>query len=68
MYYLKWLKRFIYVLIVPIYLVFLILACVLPKCYKKYRTLLMSKIKMSEVNEEDGALLNHDSSDFNSYG
>jgi hypothetical protein len=52
------------------YLVFLILSCVLPqtvRCYKKCRTHLMSKIKMSEVNEEDGALLNHGSSDYNSY-
>ena len=39
------------VLIVLGYLVFLILACVFPKaiqCYKKYKTLLLTKIKMPE--------------------
>jgi hypothetical protein len=68
----KWLKRFIYTLIGLGYLVFLIvLACVLPKviqCRKKCKTLLMSKVKMSEVNEEDRALLNHESTDYNSCG
>ena len=49
------------VLIVLGYQVFLILACVFPKviqCYKKCKTLLMTKIKMNEVNEEDRPLLN----------
>ena len=43
------------------YLVFLILACAFPKalqCCKKCKTLLLTKIKMSEVNEEDRPLLN----------
>jgi hypothetical protein len=68
----KWLKRFIFALIGLGYLVFpIILACVLPKviqCRKKCRTLLMSKVKMSEANEGDRALLNHESTDYNSYG
>ena len=41
-------------LIVLGYLAFLILACALPKaiqCCKKYKTLLMNKIKMSEGNK-----------------
>ena len=49
------------VLIVLGYQVFLILASVFPKatqCYKKCKTLLLTKIKMSEVNEEDRPLLN----------
>ena len=49
------------ILIVLGYLVFLILACIFPKviqCCKKYKTLLLTKIKMSEVNEEDRPLLN----------
>jgi hypothetical protein len=54
------------------YQVFLILACFLPKaiqCYKKCKTLLMSKIKMTdaEVNEGNRALLNHESTDYSSY-
>ena len=43
------------------YQVFLILACVFPKviqCCKKCKTLLLTKIKLSEVNEEDRPLLN----------
>ena len=43
------------------YLVFLILAYVFTKaiqCCKKCKTLLLTKIKMSEVNEEDRPLLN----------
>jgi hypothetical protein len=60
------------VLIFLSYQVFLILACVLPKaiqCCKKCKTLLMTKIKMTdaEVNEEDRALLNHESIDYSSY-
>ena len=51
----------IIVLIVIGYLVFFILACVFPKviqCCKKCKTLLFTKIKLSEVNEEDRPLLN----------
>ena len=49
------------VLIVLSYLVFLILASVFPKaiqCCKKCKTLLLTIIKMSEVNEEDRPLIN----------
>ena len=49
------------VLIILGYQVFLILACIFPKaiqCCKKCKTLLLTKIKMSEVNEEDRPLLN----------
>ena len=49
-------------LIVLGYLVFLILACVFPKaiqCCKKCKTLLLTKIKMSEANKGDRPLLNH---------
>ena len=49
------------VLIVLGYLVFIILAYVFPnaiQCYKKCKTLLLTKIKLSEVNEEDRPLLN----------
>ena len=49
------------VLIILGYHVFLILACVFPKaiqCCKKCKTLLLTKIKLSEVNEEDRPLLN----------
>jgi hypothetical protein len=52
------------------YLVFLILACILPKaiqCCKTCKTFLMSKIKMIEVNEGDRPLLNHESTDYSSY-
>ena len=48
-------------LIILGYQVFLILACVFPKakqCCKKYKTLLLTKIKLSEVNEEERPLLN----------
>jgi hypothetical protein len=54
------------VFIILSYLVFLILSCVLPQavqCCKKCKTLFMSKIKMSEVNEGERALLNHESTD-----
>ena len=52
----------IYLLITLGYQVFLILACVFPKAIqscKKFQQLLLTKItcKMSEVNEEDRALL-----------
>jgi putative Mn2+ efflux pump MntP len=64
----KWLNGItvvIFALIIVCYLVFLILACVLPRaiqCCKK------CKIKTSsEVNEGDRALLNHESTDYNSY-
>ena len=49
------------VLIILGYQVFLILASVFPKviqCCKKCKTLLLTKIKMNEVNEEDRPLLN----------
>ena len=48
-------------LIVLGYQVFLILACVFPKaiqCCKKYKTLLLTNIKMDGVNEEDRPHLN----------
>ena len=49
------------ILIVFGYQVFLILACVFPKiiqCCKKCKLLLLTKIKLSAVNEEDRPLLN----------
>ena len=57
---------FVSVLIVLSYLLFLILACVLPKaiqCCKKCKTRLISKIRMSGVNEGYRAL---ESIDYNS--
>ena len=58
-------------LIVFSYLVFLILACVFLKasrCCKKCKTLLVYKIKRSEVSMGDRALLNyHGSAGYNSY-
>ena len=57
------------ILIIISYMVFLILACVLPKaiqCCKKCKTHLMSKIRMSGVNEGDRAFLNPGSIDYNS--
>ena len=56
----------IHALVVLYYLVFLILGSVLPKtiqCCKKCKTFF---IKKSEVNEGDRALLNHESTDYNS--
>ena len=67
----KWLFGiiiFISILIILSYQAFLILACVLPKaiqCCKKCKTHLMSKIRMSGVNEGDRALLNPQSTDYN---
>ena len=67
----KWLNGItasISVLILHCYLVFLILAQVLPmvvKCFKKYKIFLMSKIKVSVVNVEDRALLDHGSANYN---
>ena len=67
----KWLNEIttsISVLIFHCYLVFLILAQVLPmvvKCFKKYKIILMSKIKASVVNVEDRALLDHGSANYN---
>ena len=67
----KWLNGItvsISILILLCYLVFLILAQVLPmvvKCFKKYKILLMSKIKASVVNIEDRALLDHGSANYN---
>ena len=49
---------------IPCYLVFLVLASVLPEaiqCCKKRKTFF---IKKSEVNEGDRALLNHESTDY----
>ena len=69
----KWLATVIAgisILIIISYMVFLILACVLPKaiqCCKKCKTHLMSKIRMSGVNEGDRAPLNPGSIDYNSY-
>ena len=51
----NWIVIFLYFLIVIGYLVFLILACVFPKamqCCKKCKTLLLNKIKKSELNED----------------
>ena len=71
--YLKVLERIVLVifsLIILSYQAFLILACVWPKAIlwycKKCKTHLMSKIRMSEVNEGDRALLNPESTDYNS--
>ena len=67
----KWLKMItisISVLILHCYMVFLILARVLPMavhCFKKCKILLMSKIKTSVVNVEDRALLDHGSANYN---
>ena len=69
----KWLSMitiFISVLILLCYLVFLILARVLPKtvqCFKKFKTFLMSIIQASEVNMEDRALLKYGSANYNAY-
>ena len=66
----KWLAMVIAVisiLIIISYVVFRILACVLPKaiqCCKKCKTHLMSKIRMSGVNEGDRAFLNPGSIDY----
>ena len=49
------------ILIILGYLVFLVSACIFPKaiqCCKKCKTLLLTKIKLSEVNEEDRPLIN----------
>jgi Ca2+/H+ antiporter len=57
------------VLIILSYQVFLILAFVLPKaiqCCKKCKTLLMSKIKMTDA-EGNRVLLIHGSTDYSSY-
>ena len=68
----KWLTAIIAgisVLIIISYMVFRILVFVLPKaiqCCKKCKTHLMSKIRMSGVNERDRALLNPESIDYNS--
>ena len=68
----KWLSgitTFILVLILHCYMVFLILARVLPmavKCFKKCKILLMSRIMASIVNIEDRALLDHGFSNYNS--
>ena len=67
----KWLNEIttsISALILLCYMVFLILAQVFPmvvKCFKKYKILLISKIKASVVNVEDGALLDHGSANYN---
>jgi hypothetical protein len=60
------------VLIVFSYQVFLILASIFPnaiQCCKKCETLLMSRIKRNDAedNEGDRALLNHVSTDYGSY-
>ena len=60
---------FISLLIILSYQAFLILACVLPKaiqCCKKCKTHLMSKIRKGGVNEGGRALLNPESTDYNS--
>ena len=68
----KVLKRIIFViysLIILSYQAFLILACVFPKaiqCCKKCKTHLIRKIKMSGANEGGRALLNPESTDYNS--
>ena len=67
----KWLNEIttsISALILLCYMVFLILSQVFPmvvKCFKKYKILLMSKIKASVVNVEDRALLEHGSANYN---
>ena len=67
----KWLITIIggiSVLIIISYVVFLILACCWPKaiqCCKKCKMHLMSKIRMSGVNEGNRALLNPESIDYN---
>ena len=65
----KWLSGITYVISILIllsYLVFLILARVLPKaiqCFRKCKTNLMSE--MNGVTVENRALLNHGSADYN---
>jgi hypothetical protein len=63
----KWLNGITIVISASIVLGYLVFACVLPRtiqCCKKCKIFL---IKMSEVNEGDRALLNHESTDYNSY-